>query len=275
MFGYIVANQEDLTDEEKKIYQAFYCGVCHSLGSDFGAYCRSTLSFDMTFLAIVLQSLEPDPALQDAERCAVHPAKKHSYLKGDCLDYAAAMNIALIWQKCQDDWQDDHNVVRYGGTKLYRKAYQQVQKKWPHQCDALADGLAEIAKMEVRGETNPDLPTAVFGKIMGELFVMDQKAPEAEALRHFGTAIGRLIYIMDAVMDLKEDLKKERYNPLIAMEQLEPVELLSMLLAACVEAWKALPARRNQAIVENILYSGVWIQFNRAHPEKGKGEKRE
>ncbi len=31
MFGYININQKELSDENKKIYQAYYCGLCRKL----------------------------------------------------------------------------------------------------------------------------------------------------------------------------------------------------------------------------------------------------
>lgn len=261
MFGIVIANREGLSEEDQKVYQRFYCGVCHSLGADYGDYCRSTLSYDMTFLAIFLQGLEEGGPEAGEERCVMRPAHPHGFYRSAATDYAAAMNVILTWYKCRDDWEDDRNLIRYGGMKVFGRARSQVEAAWPRQCEAVAEGLGAIGAMERRGETNPDRPAAAFGKIMGELFVMDEAHLRAREIRAFGDALGRFIYIMDAVVDLKEDLKKERYNPLIAMEHLEPVDLLSTLLGRCTDALAALPENRYQAIIENVLYSGVWIPY--------------
>ncbi len=39
---------------------------------------------------------------------------------------------------------------------------------------AIEEGLHAIQAMEKKGELNPDMPTAVFGKLMGNLFVMEE-----------------------------------------------------------------------------------------------------
>jgi len=57
MFGYVVANMEKLTDEEKQRYRAFYCGLCKTLGNRHGKISRITLNYDMAFLIIFLSAL--------------------------------------------------------------------------------------------------------------------------------------------------------------------------------------------------------------------------
>ena len=54
MFGYVMPRMEDLTQEERERYHAAYCGVCRALGERFGQRCRVALTYDMTFLALLL-----------------------------------------------------------------------------------------------------------------------------------------------------------------------------------------------------------------------------
>ena len=61
MFGYVIANADSLTDEEKARYKAVYCGLCRSLGERHGLRGRLTLNYDMTFLILLLNSMyEPE-----------------------------------------------------------------------------------------------------------------------------------------------------------------------------------------------------------------------
>ena len=61
MFGFVVANQQALSPEELQRYRAVYCGLCRALGSRHGATARLTLTYDMTFLILLLNSLyEPE-----------------------------------------------------------------------------------------------------------------------------------------------------------------------------------------------------------------------
>ena len=61
MFGFVVANQEALEPDRLRRYRAFYCGLCRALGSRYGLAARCALTYDMTFLVMLLSSLyEPE-----------------------------------------------------------------------------------------------------------------------------------------------------------------------------------------------------------------------
>ena len=61
MFGYIVVHKPELKVREYETYRASYCGLCHSLKKQSGRIGQLTLSFDMTFLALLLTGLyEPE-----------------------------------------------------------------------------------------------------------------------------------------------------------------------------------------------------------------------
>ena len=49
MFGYININQKELSEESKKIYQAYYCGLCQKLKTNCGTKGQMLLSYDLTF----------------------------------------------------------------------------------------------------------------------------------------------------------------------------------------------------------------------------------
>lgn len=91
MFGYIQANQSDLTQEEKARYQAAYCGLCHALGSRYGICLRLALHYDLVFLNLLLSSLYEPEEKSGASRCIVHPYRRHPYAMDAYTDYAADM----------------------------------------------------------------------------------------------------------------------------------------------------------------------------------------
>ena len=97
MFGYLVAADGVLEPEQLSRYRAVYCGLCRSLQRCFGQGARLTLTYDMTFLVLLLSSLyEPEETLS-ARRCPRHPLDKHLYSVSDISDYAANMNLALAY----------------------------------------------------------------------------------------------------------------------------------------------------------------------------------
>ena len=57
MFGYIGINRQELKVRELERYRAFYCGLCDTLRTRYGLGGQMTLTYDMTFLIILLSSL--------------------------------------------------------------------------------------------------------------------------------------------------------------------------------------------------------------------------
>ena len=57
MFGYIVPLKQELRMRELAQYNAYYCGLCASIGARFGQAARLTLNYDSTFLAMLLTGL--------------------------------------------------------------------------------------------------------------------------------------------------------------------------------------------------------------------------
>ena len=57
MFGYINVNRKELSEENKKSYQSYYCGLCQSLHASCGKKGQMLLNYDMTFLVVLLTGL--------------------------------------------------------------------------------------------------------------------------------------------------------------------------------------------------------------------------
>ena len=54
MFGYVIANPDSLSPEELARYKSCYCGLCRTLKERHGSLSRLTLTYDMTFLVLLL-----------------------------------------------------------------------------------------------------------------------------------------------------------------------------------------------------------------------------
>lgn len=264
MFGIIQANLSDLTKEEKERYRAFYCGLCHALGERYGSQSRLGLTYDLTFLAMFLSSLYEPEETSKAVRCAVHPCKRYNYLSGKYIDYAADMTIALTYFKCLDDWNDDRNLSRKYYAALLKKAYEEVRKAKPDQCSVIEKELNEISEIEKSCVASPDAAANSFGRLMAAIFVVepDHWMPYLQKL---GYHIGKYIYLADAAIDLRHDRQKGSYNPFssFTLSQEEIRSLLKTILGEAAEAFEALPLIQDVHILRNILYSGVWIKYNR------------
>ncbi len=266
MFGYIVANIDALTPEQLQRYRGCYCGLCRELGRRRGQLSRFTLNYDMTFLVLLLSSLYEPQETGGASRCPVHPAKRHPYWQSRFTSYAADLNVALSYENCLDDWKDEKNLVRLLESKAIGGSLGDIEGLWPRQCSAIKSCLEELSGYEKAGESNPDRCAGAFGGLMGELLVPDEQDYWAPTLRRMGFSLGKFIYMLDACVDLSEDKKRGRYNPLALAEegnfsQNEMRGVLTMLIADCTAEFEKLPLVQDVEILRNILYSGVWTRF--------------
>lgn len=274
MFGYILPNTGDLTQEQTQRYKSLYCGLCRALQQNYGAAGRATLTYDMTFLVMLLSSLYEPQEQSGNSRCVAHPSHRHPFVRSDAADYCAAMNVALTYHNCLDDWNDDKKLRRLAVARLLEDNWQSISAAWPRQCQAITQSLRELAQLEKENCQNPDLPANCFGQLMGELFVWKPQDHWAETLRQCGSALGRFIYMMDAALDLEKDEKSGSYNPLRELAAQGKAtgdfrQLLVLLIAECTQQFEKLPLCQDVDILRNILYSGIWSAFNEA---AGKGK---
>ena len=73
MFGYVMANSQELRPEQRERYLGCYCGICRAIGARASLASRVALNYDMVFLALLLSSLYEPAEEQGSGRCLVHP----------------------------------------------------------------------------------------------------------------------------------------------------------------------------------------------------------
>lgn len=257
MFGFVVANPEKLSEEEKLHYKAVYCGICEDLGRDRKFRNRCVLTYDLVFLAIVLSAVTGEKYEVQTGRCPVHPLKKRQFERNSYTSYAADMNIALAYYKFLDDIADDNSISAKIKAAMFKHEEQKISIKYPRQCRAIVKNLKELSEIEKKGILIPDIPAAAFGRLLGEIFAVNKNRD----LYNFGAALGKFIYIADAATDLKQDIKHQKYNPLVRCRKCDIEPILSMLLADCVKKYRELPVKQDKEIIENVLFSGVWTVY--------------
>ena len=197
MFGYVIINRDALSEAEFTRFRAHYCGLCHQLYTQYGLSGCATLSYDLTFLQLLLASLYEPEEENRSERCLLHPLKKHDCVITPVNQYAADMNVAMTWHKCRDNWADDKSVLSLAEKKLLDKAYLQVEARYPEKCAFVADCIDQLSQVEKSGDTQIDRPTNLTGQIFGEMFAYKDDM-WCETLRSMGEALGRFVYLMDA-----------------------------------------------------------------------------
>ena len=271
MFGFVTANLPELSPEEKKRYNAVYCGICRRIRENASNLCRLGLSYDMAFLALLLMSLYEPEETAGERACWLHPIRPKPWIDNEYIAYAADMNVALAFYNARDDWQDDRRLTAAWMAEVFGKHADGLEQRYPRQCQAIRSCIAELNALEKENCPNPDLPAGEFGKLMGELLVYTEDL-WAPTLRAMGMALGRFIYLADAAADYRRDARKGKYNPWIAMgldaDWQNFDTHLVRAMSACTKEFEKLPLVQDKPLLDNILYSGVWCSL-RGKKEKG------
>ena len=270
MFGFVTANVGELTEEQRSRYGAVYCGICRAMGERWGQLPRMTLQYDMVFLALLLTSLYEPEELSGKGRCVPHPLRSRPWVESDIIRYCADMNVALAYWKCVDDWQDDRKQVSRWISNRLEKSCIEIAREYPRQWKAMEKCMTELAGMEGLGCPDIDRIAACFGELMAQLLVFREDHWK-NLLLQMGDGLGRFVYYMDAAVDLDRDRKKGSYNPWLtdtATYTHGYIEnILVLLLDSTARYYEALPLIRDKDILDNILYSGVWVNYRNKRKE--------
>lgn len=296
MFGYIVVNQPEMKFKEYDIYHRYYCGLCKALQEHKGVLGQLSLSYDMTFLVLLLTGLYEPEEQEGHRRCAPHPVVKHVYTQNIFSEYAAAMNMILTYFKCLDDWQDEKKITRKiyssllaGGRKRPEDA---GEVRYIKKAEIIREKLSELTRLEQEDSRDLDRLSGLFGEIMAEIFAVYEDEWEY-SLRKTGYFLGRYVYILDAYDDIEEDIRKKQFNPLIyrllsfsgenreSNLKVEDIsretwcqfqewtkEVLMLQASECAMEYEKLPILKNVEILRNILYSGIWVSFYRTSEKR-------
>jgi hypothetical protein len=275
MFGYIMINKPELKIREFEEYRSYYCGLCESLKQRHGLLGRMMLTYDMTFLVMLLADLYDMKNEEKCCRCVMHPVHKHCQKVNSAGDYCADMTVLLGYYKCMDDWNDERRVSRLLLAKLLKPKVKRVTAKYPETASLIEKKLNQLTIAESAKNTPIDRVAKIFGEIMGEIFAYQDDFWKDD-LYKVGFYLGKFIYLLDAYEDIEKDLKSGDYNPYLEMyenDQFEEqaLQLMLLMMGECTDAFERLPLVENAEIMRNILYSGVWVRYEKVR-EKRKEE---
>ncbi len=298
MFGYVTVNRPEMKVKDLELYRSYYCGLCHELHVRYGRKGQMLLSYDGTFLAILLTGVYEPEERERMSRCIVHPAIVHRETANRFTEYAADMNVLLACQKAVDDWRDEKKQSAKLLVMLLHGDYERIRSRYPRQAKAVARNIRALHKMEAEqlpGQKTDALTyqerlsgvlarieraAGFTGNFMGELCVYGKDHWERD-LRETGFYLGKFIYLIDAYDDLEQDGKKGNFNVLSELKKLDGEhfddilkDILLDTAACCCRSFERLPIIKDVDLLRNILYSGIWVRFHQIRSGKKDENKR-
>ncbi len=271
MFGYVKAYKPELRIKEFEFYKAVYCSLCRDLGKKYGIVYRFSLSYDFTFLALLHMSLVGGCAPTKRKRCVCNPLKKCNFLcAGELPEMPTAAAVIMLYSKLNDNIADEgfFKGLGYRLLKLLsKKGYKKAAKRFPQIDEIFKEYIFAQNELENNNETNIDIAAEPTAKMLSKLFALCSPNNKTLALERLGYSVGRWIYILDAAADLRQDIKKNRYNPfkfkvdestdITQFLNQKVVFSLNMCIGEAQNAFDLLDIERFKNILGNIIYIGL------------------
>ncbi len=258
MFGFLKP-RAGLCCHVRSALNEHLCAACHGMAGFGGRPLALLTNYDATFWLVVASALCGAPSQAAPQACTLLPFRKVAVTAAPprAVAVMAALNLLLLAAKLRDDVSDGEGFGRRAagwalGPWTRRARRFLAREGFPVQA---VDGLAEAqALVERRDSTLEALEAPTAGALaacFGYLGILCG-GWRAEASR-LGAALGRLLYLWDAVSDQEEDARRGRFNALTACAVEEASERLQAHLLAVKEALAALPLGERQALTDGVI----------------------
>ena len=299
MFGYVQILQPELKIREYECYRGAYCGLCRQMGKCTGQCSRLTLRYDAAAMVLWRMAARGTEPQFVSKRCFLHPLTKAPVL-APCeeTEAVACMMASLSYYKCKDDLRDERGASRLRAQLAYpyfAHLRRRAKRRMPQIDEIARQGMEAFFLAEENANGSADIPANAFGDLMGKLLSYNTEGETRAILHELGNAMGRWVFLLDAVEDYKEDVEKGRFNALHALygesalsnQQKHTLDiLLGAELADAVAAVDLIDWNDRtdlQGVIYNILCKGMPAQARAVlYPQdacekkckkKGKGER--
>lgn len=269
MYGYVRPVKGELKVSEYERFRGVYCGLCHELAHRYGFCSRFLVNYDLTFLAMLLARRGEGRTCP--RRCPSHPLRATVCLAdSESLALAADVSVVLGWWKLRDGAQDGGFFPSVGckcaGAAL-KGAYKKAAARRPALAAAVQNQLEALRLLEQENCESLDAPADKFAAILRAIG-QEQPGDAGRILGELLYHLGRIIYLLDAVDDLPEDVRTGSYNPLcrrfsLADWKLSPEDEktlragLQLSHNALAGAYALLEENEYAGILSNIIYLGL------------------
>jgi hypothetical protein len=283
LFGYVTPLKAEMKVKDWARFKCYYCGLCCHIKKEFGNIPRMSLNYDMTFLGLLLDALNPEEITVLKHRCVLHPTEKKTVITNNkALSYAAAMNISLFYYKLLDDVQDDKNIK----STLLSMLLSPYKRKFSSSITVINNSISQyLNKLSILENSKSfssideicDPFSSLVGIIMRDYpYELNDDCPELRnTLYNLGYSIGKWIYLIDALDDLMSDIEKKKFNPLAFLYNKESlsydefIELIKPKMEftilncgyTCRENLEKLNLARNKDILYNIIELGLMDKY--------------
>lgn len=248
------------------------CGLCHHLGAAYRTRARWLAGYDASVLVMLIDGLCDEAAPRDRVRCPIPLARRRDAIADAWppLPAIAALQLFLAGEKLFDDRVDRDGALSSVAERLLRRDIREADAALEALGFPLADVRATLRRQPaVEADPHADLdalaaPTADALETLVRWLVAHAGAPHLDPAGRFAARLGRLLYLVDALHDLPDDLRRGRFNPLtVAVGPLGPdaarfvAGALAGRVDALASAFDALPLTRHADVLRRATVDSL------------------
>ena len=276
MFGYLKTDLPYVYMKDTVLYKAIYCGLCKSIGKTCGQRARLVLNYDLTFLSLIAHNLLDKDVKIEKERCVIHHIRKRPIAKPTDL---SERNVILAYYKLLD------GIIDKEGGKLkkafLKKAYKKAKKLETKLDEIVKRQYDELLKYEKTGGDSIDVSADSFGNMMKEISKELLGESATVIVERLFYAIGKWIYLIDALDDFDKDKKKKCFNVFVNMfkdacdketlvknHEKELSSVFGGVACEIAELSENLEYKFNADLIKNVLTRGIFAETKRIMENK-------
>lgn len=279
MFGYVTAYKPELKIKDYEAYKGVYCTLCKEMGKEYGLLSRFLLSYDGAFYVLYKMGIRDEKTCAEQSRCTFNPTKKCLKITCDSDIYktASAITVILAYFKLKDNLNDSSvfkKLFLYLLLPYFAILKNKAIKKQPKVFETIEKRMQEQFRVEKENEISIDKSADASAKMLSWLFSFDESEELAEKSSKFGYQLGRVVYLLDAFDDYKDDMKTGSFNPFVNSQNVEEDAKISIRLSVgeLTTLMQEIPFNKFTPIIDNIIYDGLNYQLERII-KKHRGEK--
>lgn len=209
MYGYFRPRDSRLTEDERKIFNAYYCRVCYCLRILGGQSARFFTTFDMAMYSLLLNLAQKQarPAFHKCERFATRITRE--YESDQVGKRLANLTILMFGEKIRDDEMDGDRFRAAGMNLLFHKTIANARLAEPRMAEIARKGTDRINQLQTEGaDLNGILET--YGQMVVNLFLCIEEL-EQRYQRLF-RSIAMWTFYIDMLHDYNKDYKNNAFN---------------------------------------------------------------
>lgn len=273
MFGYVIPDKQNMYIKDFNVFQAFYCGLCKTLGETGSQITKFCTNYDVTFYNVLLHSLAKKEVKFQRKLCVYNGKKKVVVTTDELSKKMADIAVLLVYYNAEDDVTDGKKSrILIKWRLALRKA--KAAKRLPEIDKLMKNSFASLNALEKEKCDSIDRVADTFASLMRDITRTFIKTDDT--IDTFTYNLGRLVYLLDAVDDVEKDQKKKRYNPLLlnygecankADYLAKNADELSFLLNSTynkmVASYNDMDIELYEGVLSNTVYLGIKMQMER------------